>query len=154
LPSRLLAEKLPDISQIYNLVYLRDTIMLIYTLLAEYYSNADTRDMYERILQYVQENYNSVLSLEVIASQFGITQVYLSSYFKKMSGGNLSSYISKVRIDAAIELLQGKKQLRINDVAEMVGIPNTNTFIIQFKKFTGVTPDKYKREYHMPKTQE
>lgn len=48
-----------------------------------------------------------------------------------------------MRIEKAKELLRG--DLNVTQVAEAVGIPDSNYFIKVFKKQTGYTPLKYKK---------
>ena len=43
----------------------------------------------------------------------------------------------------AVELLADPK-LRIGDIGALVGINNVNTFLRQFKKYTGMTPREYR----------
>ena len=85
------------------------------------------------------------LSLETIAAAFDITPVYLSSWFKKNMGINLSTHIANVRMEEAKRLLVENRSLKVQEVAETVGIPSISTFIRQFKNYTGITPDQYRK---------
>lgn len=98
-----------------------------------------------QIIEYIRSNYDRPLSLESIAEEFGITSVYLSSWFKKNIGINLSVYLSNYRMEKAKEMLINNKAMKIADVAEKVGIISTSTFIRQFKNYTGITPDQFRK---------
>jgi len=100
--------------------------------------------MYDAITQMINENYTSDLYLDIIANKFNITPEYLSSYFKKHLGINITTYINNVRIEKAKALLCNTA-LTIKDIGGKVGFANVNTFIRIFKNVTGTTPGKYKK---------
>lgn len=98
-----------------------------------------------QIAEYIRENYSRPLSLDSIAEQFGITSVYLSSWFKKNVGINLSVYLSNYRMEKAKEILRADRNIRLAELAQQVGIPSVSTFIRQFKNHTGTTPEQYRK---------
>lgn len=106
------------------------------------------------IIQYVNSHYAQVLSLEIVAEAFDLNPVYLSNMFKKNTGVNFSAYVSKLRMDKAILLIQESASLKIYEIAERVGIDNPATFIRQFKKYTGITPEQYRRNYRLRQNQD
>lgn len=102
--------------------------------------------MIEEIQAYIKNHYEDLnLCVESVAEAAGYTPYYFSKIFKDIAGMNVMDYIKKVRIDKAKELLE-HSELKINDVAEAVGIPNTSHFYTIFKKDVGLTPSAY-REY-------
>lgn len=97
------------------------------------------------IMEYINHHYKEPLSLESISSEFGITPVYLSSWFKKNTGINLSVYIMNVRMEEAKKILLNNQHLKIADIAVSIGFLGTSTFIRQFKSYTGCTPEQYRQ---------
>ncbi|HWT73731.1 MAG TPA: AraC family transcriptional regulator [Mobilitalea sp.] len=129
---------------VYNPVY------MFYTLLDDYKKlNVGTSQTYTalryEIIEYINHHYKEALSLESISSVFGITPVYLSSWFKKNTGINLSVYITNIRMEEAKKLLLNNQHMKITDIAAQVGIPGASTFIRQFKNYSGCTPDQYRQ---------
>ena len=59
---------------------------------------------------------------------------------------NLTDYINNYRIKKAVALSENP-QNKNKDIAEMVGLPNINTFIRLFKKYTGYTPGEYRKKH-------
>ena len=112
-----------------------------------FYSGSKTDKIVEAAKEYVRENYGEKLTLSVIASKIGISQGYLSSVFKKQTGGNLNDYINQIKIDRAKELLE-KKEYMMYEISDMLGFENPYYFSKVFKKLTGITPS----EYEMHKT--
>ncbi|SFM30116.1 AraC-type DNA-binding protein [Paenibacillus sp. 1_12] len=83
------------------------------------------------------------LGLAMISSHCGKTPQYISTFFKKASGHNITDYISRIRIDQA-KILMENKALTNLQIAQMVGYMNDLAFIRVFKKIEGVTPGKYR----------
>ena len=98
------------------------------------------------IKNYVIENINDPnLSLTIIAEKTFYTPSYLSRMFKKHEGINLISYISKVRLEAACQLLQqGKKSIK--EICCLVGYNSPSYFSSFFRRNMGVTPAQYMRD--------
>ncbi|MEK3913372.1 helix-turn-helix domain-containing protein [Paenibacillus sp. FSL H7-0331] len=83
------------------------------------------------------------LGLAMISNHCGKTPQYLSTFFKKASGQNITDYISKTRIDQAKMLMENKALTNLQ-IAQMVGYTNDLAFIRVFKKIEGITPGKYR----------
>ncbi|WNR45289.1 helix-turn-helix domain-containing protein [Paenibacillus roseipurpureus] len=98
----------------------------------------------DQMLVFLQEHYNSDLSLDIVADRFGLHPKYVSRYFKDQTGINFVEYLSMVRIAKAKELLEREPDLKVNRIGELVGFVNTNTFIAAFKKQEGLTPGKFR----------
>ena len=66
-----------------------------------FHRGSKTDKIVEAAKEYVRENYGEKLTLAAIASKIGISQGYLSSVFKKQTGGNLNDYINQMKIEKA-----------------------------------------------------
>ncbi len=107
----------------------------------------------EKIKSYIEDHHNdTMISLASIAEQFNITPPYLSAFFKKNSGTNLTDYLAKIRIEHAKEMMKDAKNT-ISHIARSVGYTSDVGFIRVFKKYEGITPGKYKETLHsLPST--
>jgi AraC-like DNA-binding protein len=118
-----------------------------FTILCRYLNESRSRharQLSERIAQFIEQHYsNDMLSLTMIAEHFQLTPQYLSAFFKKQTGMNLSDYLARVRIDEAKKLMQDKK-LTFAQIANKVGYANDIGLIRVFKKYEGMTPGKYR----------
>lgn len=90
---------------------------------------------------YIHENLDRKLSVSSLCTQFNMCRSTLYALSKEYFGCGISEYISCCRIEKAKRLLRDK--MPVYQVAEKVGISDTNYFIRFFKKRTGVTPKKY-----------
>lgn len=95
------------------------------------------------IIKYIEHHYQSDLSLQDIAGHFYVSREYISRKFKQELGDNFSDYLGKYRIDKA-KLLMLNPNLKISQIAEMVGIHDVKYFSKVFKKIEGVSPKDYR----------
>lgn len=111
-----------------------------------YIGNNHKRSDYivDYVKKYIHENYSKEITVDLLADSLKITRAYLSWYFKKKTGVNLSDYLNNVRMTKACELLQNSL-LKVKDIAPEVGIYSVNTFIRLFKQHTGKTPNDYRK---------
>lgn len=95
------------------------------------------------IEQFICKNYfNSQLSLASVADHFGYTQSYLSRVFKQQTGQVFSSYVEKLRMRHAMELLTENK-LPIYQIAEKCGYNSVQVFRRAFARAYGTSPSTY-----------
>lgn len=98
----------------------------------------------EKAKEYIKQNYsNSELSVEVICSQLHVSSTYFSTLFKKGTGSSFINYLTSVRLDEAVNLLN-TTDYKSYMIAERVGYPEANYFSYVFKKKFGVSPSKYR----------
>ena len=90
--------------------------------------------------------YNSELSLQMVAEQFGYTAAYTSRIFKEYFNKNFLEYVMDGRIRKAKELLE-LTNLPIKEIAEKTGFGSDITFRRVFKKETGMIPSNYRSFY-------
>ncbi len=95
-------------------------------------------------LEYIKENYcDSSLSLDRIGEVLGAHKNYISRLFKIAYGENLFSYVEKLRIGKACELLWDST-MKIEELAAMVGYTSAASFRRAFKKVKGVSPGTFR----------
>ena len=84
------------------------------------------------------------LNISITSQHFDMTPAYLSSIYKKQTGGSLLDYINTMRIEHAKELLEEGKS--VVEAAELTGFRDSGTFIRAFKKKYGITPGQLKKK--------
>ena len=138
----------PNYDRMYNPLYMTNTLLQYFRRISEAYQQGTHNNLRGQILEYLGQNYAEPLSLDSISDHFHITPAYLSSFFKKETGENISSYLAKLRISEAKRLLENT-DLKVSEISEKVGIPSQTTFIRLFKKYCGMPPNEY-RKLHGP----
>ena len=74
---------------------------------------------------------------------------YISAVVNVKFHMNYTSFVNKYRIEEAMSILVDKryKDLRIEEVSDMVGFSNRQSFYASFYKITGITPKDYRQQY-------
>lgn len=94
----------------------------------------------------MHEFYRQGITLKEIAEKLDITPEYLSMQFNKEIGTNFSSYLTNYRINKAKGLLIGT-ELKLYEIADLVGYNDAKYFSRVFKKTTGQLPAEYRNIY-------
>jgi two-component system, response regulator YesN len=91
---------------------------------------------------------NQNLSLHWVANEMLYMNAdYLGKLFKKETGEKFSNYITRLRIELAINLIEKENDVKVFEIAEKIGYGENPQYFSQvFKKHTGFTPSEYKRE--------
>ncbi|WP_110931885.1 response regulator transcription factor [Paenibacillus bouchesdurhonensis] len=103
------------------------------------------RNVITVIQKHVQEHLHDPdeISLVRLAELVYFNPSYLSRLFKQVTGANLSEYISATRMAKAKRLLESP-DVKIQDVAELVGYGTATNFTRSFRKATHMTPQEYR----------
>lgn len=105
-----------------------------------------TQMLLKKAQDYVLGNFSDEgLSIQKVADYLHISQSYLSMIFKKETGETFLKYLVGVRLNAAIELLQGA--YKTAEIAERVGYPDISYFSYFFKKNFGMSPREYRNKF-------
>ncbi|WAM36363.1 response regulator transcription factor [Caldicellulosiruptor acetigenus] len=100
-------------------------------------------DSINKAIDFINQNYNQEISLAQISATFNFNPYYFSKLFKKYAGVSYKTYLTKLRIQKACELLKNSSK-SIKEIAFLVGFSDPNYFIKAFKKFVGVTPSVFR----------
>lgn len=97
-----------------------------------------------KMIDLIHRNYARQLKLETLAELLNYNSSYLGKLFKASTGEHFNTYLDKVRIEKAKELLaQGMK---VYQVAEQVGYANVDYFHGKFRKYVGESPSAYRKK--------
>lgn len=94
------------------------------------------------IRKFIEEHLSEDLSLVRLAEQVYLNPSYLSRLYKQVMGTNLSDFIDNARIERAKALLE-KENLKIQEIAKLVGYETPASFTRFFRKMTGHSPQEY-----------
>lgn len=105
----------------------------------------DCRKLVKVVRKYVEDHYAYELTLSSLADRFHLNENYLSGLFKQEVGLTFSDYLTKLRMERADELIR-ENELRLTDIAMLVGYSTPSYFSTAFKKYYGQSPKKYREE--------
>lgn len=83
------------------------------------------------------------LSLPEVASHFGLSPQYFSTFFRENFGRTFTQHINSLRIEQAARLLR-ETDLPVMEVGFSVGFDNFSYFIKRFRSVYGVSPSHYR----------
>jgi AraC-like DNA-binding protein len=101
------------------------------------------KNLFESVCVYLQGHHDYEITRDSVAREFGISPNHLSRLFQTQGQMTFSSYLIHVRVFRAKHLLHNY-ELKLDDIAERCGYPNTGYFCLVFKQATKLTPSEYR----------
>lgn len=109
-------------------------------------------DLKEKILNIIliQKKYKDKdYSAAKLAEELGTNSRYISAVVNVRFHMNYTSFVNKYRIEEAMALLVDRryKDLNMEDISDMVGFSNRQSFYASFYRLNGCTPREYKMRH-------
>lgn len=108
------------------------------------YNNQKGNNLYNKITNYIFDNYGNIKSNADVGKALGYHPFYLSKILENHSGLTLHRYIKKYRLTKAAELLTFS-DMSIAEISNEIGINNPNNFCNIFSKEYGISPSAYRK---------
>ncbi|WMJ86698.1 helix-turn-helix domain-containing protein [Anaerocolumna sp. MB42-C2] len=100
----------------------------------------------EEIINFIKNNYtDSKLCAMTIGDKFYISEKYVFTIIKSLTGKSLGEFIEQLRFAKVEELL--RSSVDINEIPALVGFNSVNTFYKAFKRKYGVSPGKWRSQF-------
>lgn len=104
-----------------------------------------------KMLRALKDNYHiKKNTIGEISKKTGYSESTINQYIKKETGETVGKWITKLRINAAINLLINTDN-PIKSITSEVGYNSEQGFIKAFKKMNGKTPTQYREDYYKKK---
>lgn len=89
-------------------------------------------------------------SAKKLAKDLGTNTRYISAVVNVQFHMNYTSFVNKFRIEEAITIMVDKRyqNLTVEEVSDMVGFANRQSFYASFYKFMNMTPREYRIRYY------
>lgn len=109
------------------------------------YESFEYRDeRMEKIIRYINENYDSIDGLDKLAGEFFISKYHFCRIFRKNLGVSVTAYLNTIKIRAACKMLSDKRST-LTDVATKCGFNSVSYFCKVFKEEMGISPSVYRK---------
>lgn len=128
-----------------NMIFSYINIMKV---LAEYLTSTNksfeqNENLPKLVAEYINKNYPYKISLSILSQKFECCNATLTNSFKKEYKMSIMTYISKIRLKKAAEMLQ-KSRKSIKEISNLCGFSDQNYFSKVFSKHYGCSPSKFK----------
>ena len=101
-------------------------------------------DQIKSVLEYIEANFSSPLSLEKLAGVVGMNPKYFCRVFTRLTHQSPMDYVNFYRVEQAAFLLSST-DLSITTAAMECGFWDSSYFTKVFKKYKGITPRAYRQ---------
>lgn len=99
-----------------------------------------------RCLRYIWENYQKPIRMDDLARVAALSRAGLFKAFTSKIGRPPGDELLRVRMEQAQRLLLKSKK-KMDEIAELSGYQNPNSFWIAFKQYTGLSPRRYQKQF-------
>jgi len=98
------------------------------------------RNRINRVVEYIEQNLETKLTLKVLAEHAGISPFHLHRLFLVYTGEPLSGFIRRIRLAAGLSQIRKDKDTTVLDAAIAVGYESVSSFVRAFRQRFGFTP--------------
>ena len=120
-------------------------IMLAKYILLENMLKPSFDESLEKVVEYIEANLSSDLSIATISRRTNVSKSVLYRGFHSAFGMTVGEYIKTRRIEYSIALMRSGS-ISVEELAQRSGFASSSYYSREFKKQTGLSPAKYKRE--------
>lgn len=116
---------------------------------AESFFDPKTTETLTPVLNYIDENYASPITLDDLSAVANLNKYYFCRLFKKSTNSTVTDFINFVRIYKAEKMLTSSTR-SVSDISYEVGFSSVSYFNRIFRKFVQLTPSQYRKIKYVP----
>ncbi len=102
-----------------------------------------------KAIEYINEHLHSRILLSDAADALHLSEAYLSRLFKAETGSTFSDFVNRRKIDSAAKLVR-YSEYSDAEISSLLAFSSQSYFIKQFRKYMGMTPKEYRKNYCIP----
>ena len=109
----------------------------------------ELKDKILDIILFQQKYKEKGYSAKKLAEDLNTNTRYISAVVNVRFHANYTSFVNKFRIEEAMTLLTDKRyqDLNMEEISDMVGFANRQSFYASFYRINGITPREYKLQH-------
>lgn len=138
------------VGNIYNFAHFHDyyhSVENLLSLLNDYVKRVravhNERNDIQKAIAYIQEHYRQDLNMAMVSNYVSLNYSYFSQAFKDYTGETFVSYLRRLRLQKAKELL-ATTELKVYEISASAGFENVKHFTRVFREVEGVSPLEYR----------
>lgn len=109
-------------------------------------SKTGEHELIPQMRRIIERRFCEELTLQDISAELNYNAAYLGRIFKQETGQLFRDYLNFCRMARAAQLLR-ESSVKVSQVAEQVGIQDTNYFTKQFRSTFEKTPTQYRNQH-------
>lgn len=102
-----------------------------------------------KAIEYINEHLHSRILLSDAAEALHLSEAYLSRLFKAETGSTFSEFVSRRKIENAAKLVLYSEYTDA-EISSLLSFSSQSYFIKLFRKYMGMTPKEYRKNYRVP----
>jgi two-component system response regulator YesN len=134
--------------EVKNQATFRDLMLWVKHVTSSFLKDADREEIVpsyiQTAVQFMAQNYMQDISLKTVSDTVFLNPWYFSTQFKKYMNVAFSEYVNQVRVRMAKQFLK-QKDLKVYQVAEMVGFQDAAYFSTVFKSMEQMSPKDFQK---------
>lgn len=107
-------------------------------------NNSAQQHYVDKAVSFIEKNYMYDITLKDISKHVSLNPTYLERLFKKLKGKTPMEYLTSLRIEKA-KMLLINSDIPVTEICHYVGINSRQYFSYLFKKFSGLSPRKFRQ---------
>ena len=109
------------------------------------WQESSEKSMQQEIAEYILQNLSADLSVQTICRRFAVSKSELYRILRRQAPDGIARYIRQIRFERACDLLRNTNK-PLWQIAAEVGYDNPDYFLRAFKKETGMSAGKYRKQ--------
>lgn len=116
-----------------------------YTILSKLCKNTSTNNIAEEISEFISENYQQNISIDMLCKRFSFSKNHIINIFKNSFRQTPIAYLNLVRLKRAEELLITTSK-SIESISFSCGYQNYSHFYRQFMHKNNISPESFRKQ--------
>lgn len=105
------------------------------------------RQTITKVVEYIEANLHQPLCLETLADKASFSPYHFHRIFRQITGDTPFIYIQRRRVEKAAHLISHSTDFYLVEIAETCGFTTQSLFVSTFRKYYGVTPHEYRKQF-------
>ena len=107
--------------------------------------DSSEKSLQQEIAEYILQNLSEDLSVQTMCRRFAVSKSELYRMLRRQAPDGIARYVRQLRFERACDLLRNTSK-PLWQIAAEVGYDNPDYFLRAFKKETGLSAGKYRRQ--------
>jgi len=107
----------------------------------------DYHQRINRVMDYIDQHLSENLTLESLAEIACFSRYHFHRIFQMVRGERLFEYIQRLRLEKSAQLLSGRPDLPVIDIALLCGFSNPASFSRAFKERFSCSPSQWRKKH-------